>query len=170
MAKLLRASLLVLAGALAWAGCKVEEPAPTTTTKPLEAKASQPKTVEVVKAPEGEVAPLVKRELERARGEGRRLIVYVGASWCEPCQRFHDAAAAGQLDGVFPGLRLLEFDLDRDKEALEKAGYASKMIPLFALPKEDGTGSGQQIEGSIKGPLAVEQIRPRLTALLAKGP
>ena len=91
----------------------------------------------------------------------------MGASWCEPCQRFHQAAQAGQVDALFPGLRLVEFDLDRDRDRLERAGYRSRMIPLFALPREDGTGSGQQIEGSIKGPGAVEQIAPRLKALLA---
>ena len=126
--------------------------------------------VETVTAPEaGEVQEIVRQELVRAKNEGRRLIVYVGAKWCEPCQRFHDAAKAGQLDAAFPGLRLLEFDLDRDRDRLEKAGYASRMIPLFALPRADGTGSGEQIEGSIKGAGAVDQITPRLRALLAKG-
>ena len=152
--------------ALPGSSCKVDEPVPTKA-QDLSAKAVQ--AVELIKAPGGEVAPTVKRELERARADGRRLLVYVGASWCEPCRYFHDAAAAGQLDALFPGLRLVEFDLDRDKDALEKAGYASKMIPLFALPQDDGTGSGQQIEGSIKGPGAVAQIQPRLSALLAKG-
>ena len=66
------------------------------------------------------------------------------------------------------GLRLVEFDLDRDKEALERAGYRSRMIPLFAVPRDDGSGSGEQIEGSIKGPSAVQQIAPRLQALLSK--
>jgi thiol-disulfide isomerase/thioredoxin len=157
---------LLLVGALLAPGCKVDEPPPT---KAVDTPVKAAPAIELIKAPAGEVAPTVQRELERARADGRRLLVYVGASWCEPCQRFHDAAAAGQLDTVFPGLRLLEFDLDRDKEALEKAGYASRMIPLFALPLDDGRGSGQQIEGSIKGPGAVEQIRPRLQALLAKG-
>ncbi len=160
-----RAAGPLLLGALLVSGCKVEEPLPT---KPLDLPVKTVKAVEIVAAPAGEVGPTVKRELARARADGRRLLVYVGASWCEPCQRFHDAAAAGELDTVFPGLRLLEFDLDRDRDALEKAGYASKMIPLFALPNDDGTGTGQQIEGSIKGPGAVLQIQPRLQALLDK--
>ena len=125
--------------------------------------------VEIVPAPEGEVPALVKGELDRARGDGHRLLVYVGATWCEPCQHFHEAALAGKLNATFPGLRLLEFDLDKDRERLHRAGYASRMIPLFALPRPDGTGSGSQIEGSIKGDGAVDQITPRLRALLAKG-
>ncbi len=125
--------------------------------------------VELIPAPpEGEVQEIVQREVERARADGHRVLVYVGATWCEPCQRFHEAAKAGKVDEAFPGLRLVEFDLDRDRERLASAGYVSRMIPLFALPRFDGTASGEQIEGSIKGPGAVDQIKPRLQALLEK--
>jgi hypothetical protein len=125
--------------------------------------------VELVPAPpDGVVQDIVQRELVRAKGDGHRVLVYVGASWCEPCQRFHEAAKAGQVDALFPGLRLVEFDLDRDRDRLQTAGYASRMIPLFALPRLDGTASGEQIEGSIKGPGAIDQIAPRLKALLDK--
>jgi hypothetical protein len=124
--------------------------------------------VEIVPAPPGEdAAAVVRAELERATGQGRRLVVYVGATWCEPCTRFHDAAAAGQLDATFPTLRMLEFDHDRDAARLEQAGYKSKMIPLFAIPGPDGRGSGRQIEGSVKGDRAVGEITPRLQELLA---
>lgn len=125
--------------------------------------------VEIIAASPSEDLPAsVQRELGRAKADGRELLVYVGAPWCEPCKRFHDAAAAGELDTVFPKLRLLEFNLDRDKERLEQAGYRSRMIPLFARPGADGTGSGQQIEGSIKGEGAVAEITPRLRGLLAR--
>lgn len=157
-----RASLL-LSAALALAACKAEEPAPRREDPP-----PKPLPVEIVPAPaSGDVAEIVQREGSRARADGRPLLVYVGASWCEPCQRFHNAAKEGQVDALFPGLRLVEFDLTRDRDRLDKAGYASKMIPLFAVPREDGTASGKQIEGSIKGPGAVAEITPRLKALLA---
>ena len=138
------------------------------TSKPAAAP-SPPRKVEVLAAPAGEdVAVVVRREAERARAEGRDLVVYVGASWCEPCQRFHQAAAAGELDATFPTLRMLEFDLDRDDARLRAAGYASKMIPLFAVPAPDGRATGVQIEGSIKGDGAVAQITPRLRAMLER--
>lgn len=119
-------------------------------------------------APGEDAAGLVRRETERARADGRELVVYVGATWCEPCQRFHRAAKAGELDAVFPTLRLLEFDLDRDEPRLRAAGYVSTMIPLFAVPAPDGRATGLQIEGSIKGDGAVGQITPRLDAMLKK--
>jgi hypothetical protein len=161
---------LCLAAALVAAGCQREAPRahrePLTSTTGA-AAAAKPIPVDIIAAPpDGEVSDIVEREIARARGDGRRVLVYVGASWCEPCQRFHEAAKGGQVDALFPGLRLVEFDLDRDRDRLQKAGYASKMIPLFALPRLDGTASGEQIEGSIKGPGAVDQIAPRLKVLL----
>lgn len=113
----------------------------------------------------GEIPTLVlAARQELAAGE--ELIVYVGAHWCEPCQYFHTAVDEGQLDAVFPGLRLLEFDLDEDRERLAEAGYASRMIPLFAVPGPDGRAGPRRMQGGIKGPGAVEHIRPRLSALL----
>ena len=125
--------------------------------------------LELVAAPKvDEVAPLVARELAAARAQGRDLVVYVGASWCEPCTRFHEAAAAGALDETFPRLRLLVFDFDRDHEALDRAGYTSELIPLFVVPADDGRATGRHIEGGVKGDSAVAEITPRLRALLDK--
>lgn len=127
---------------------------------------AQPKKIEFVLPAAGDVAPLVKNEVVRARRQGRRALVYVGATWCEPCRRFHDAVKAGRLDAQFGELRLVEFDLDRDAERLAVAGYAPKLIPLLALPDAEGRATGRQTEGSVKGDGAVADLVPRLAALL----
>jgi thiol-disulfide isomerase/thioredoxin len=108
----------------------------------------------------------VKNELLRANRDGKQLLVYVGATWCEPCRRFHQAAAEHKLDAAFPRLRLLVFDDDRDGGRLAMAGYTGKYIPMFVRPNPDGRSSGRQIEGSVKGDGAVDQIVPRLRTLL----
>lgn len=114
------------------------------------------------------IAPFVKQALAEAR-PGERVIVYVGATWCEPCKHFHAAVQSGQLDAKLPGLVLIEQDADADREALVAAGYASPMIPLFAIPDGDGRGTSRRIFGSTKGPGAAAEIAPRLTALLSGG-
>jgi hypothetical protein len=158
----------VIACACAATACgRREEPA----GRPQDAPGASKAGVRISAAPAtGEVEPIVREEIARAAAERRRLVVYVGAEWCEPCQRFHGAAQAGQLDATFPDLTLLEFDLDRDGTRLQSAGYASKYIPLFALPSPDGRGSGKQVEGGIKGEGAVAYMTPRLKELLAKSP
>ncbi len=115
-----------------------------------------------------DVTRLVISETAKAKAEGRTLLVYVGATWCEPCIRFHGAAQRGELDNDLAGFSFLEFDLDRDRDRLTDAGYSSAFIPLFSLPGPDGRGNGQQIEGSVKGEEAVRVITPRLRALVGK--
>ena len=125
--------------------------------------------VRIVHAGAGsDAAQVVRDERERAKNDGRDLVVYVGAKWCEPCQHFHKAAAKGDLDGEFPDLTLLEFDLDEDRDRLTTAGYVSQYIPLFAMPGADGRASDKKFEGSVKGDGAVANIAPRLRSLLRK--
>ena len=116
----------------------------------------------------GAIEPWVQEQVELADAAHLRVLVYVGASWCEPCQKFHKAVEAGELNGALNGLRFLEFDQDRDAGALKVAGYLYQFIPVLALPDPDGRNHGRMITGSIKGPNAVqENLVPRLQALLA---
>jgi len=177
---------------LALAGCtRVEPPAPDPADKPRPAPSTTQSTtrasptpttttsmtgplvlaqgVRFVKAGAGDdAASVIKAERDRAKADGRDLVVYVGATWCEPCQRFHEAAKRGELDGEFPTLTIMEFDVDVDRERLITANYESKLIPLFVMPGEDGRGSSKRFEGSVKGDKAVANIAPRLRGLLTK--
>lgn len=117
--------------------------------------------------PRAPLEQFVQLHVEEADASGRRVLVYVGASWCEPCQRFHKALESGQLDQDLAGTHFIEFDADRDAAELRAAGYGSKYIPLFSVPDQSGHASGRAIEGSIKGDDAVRaDLVPRLLALL----
>lgn len=154
--------------ALALVACSREDAPPAAgsavqVTPPAAAAAGH---VEILEAPAtGDVAPYVAGELAIAARDKLQLLVYVGATWCEPCREFHAAAERGELDAQLGALRLLEFDLDRDGERLEAAGYKSPLVPLFARPGPDGRASGQQTDGVKKGGGYVEQLVPRVKAL-----
>lgn len=126
--------------------------------------------IRFLKAGPGDVAAQAREQALFAADEKRNLLIYVGAPWCEPCQRFREAAQRGELDGLLPPMVLLEFDADVDSVRLKEAGYSSRLIPLMALPGPDGRASGQHMEGSIKGEGAVAQMTPRLQALLRSLP
>jgi hypothetical protein len=117
-------------------------------------------------ASQPDAAHVVAEAVSKAKSESRRLVVYVGATWCEPCKRFHDAAKAGALDRDFPDVTMLEFDLDEDRQRLAADGYAGQFVPLFVLPDATGHASSRKFEGSIKGEGAVANITPRLRSLL----
>jgi hypothetical protein len=127
-------------------------------------------TVRFINAPQGDVAPLVVKELARAQSEKRRLLLYVSAPWCEPCRVFHEAVDRGELTGQVGALDLLAFDGDMDAERLIIANYESRFIPAFHLPLADGQSSGKKIEGSVKGGGAVNDLVPRLKELLGPTP
>ncbi len=165
-----RTAALAVAASALFLAC--DSPSSSRGGPAVEASAAPKPNPDFVPRPTG--APLqsfVQTELVRARAEGRRVLVYVGATWCEPCQRFHAAVQSGELNAELSGLRFLEFDRDRDGADLDAAGYASRMIPLFVLPNADGTGSPLRIEGSIKGPEAVRKnLIPRLRQMLEQAP
>jgi thiol-disulfide isomerase/thioredoxin len=116
----------------------------------------------------GAIEPWIQEQVELAEAAKLRVLVYVGASWCEPCQRFHQAVEHGELNGTLNGLRFLEFDQDQDAAALKNAGYVYQYIPVLALPDPDGRNHGKMISGSIKGPNAVkDNLVPRLQTLLS---
>jgi len=134
------------------------------TPVPAAAQANEPKKPVLIPGAQP-IAPFVAEQLMLE--PNAPTLVYVGAPWCEPCRRFHDALKSGELDQALPGLRFIEYDFDTNKDALAAEGYSSRMVPLFAIPKPDGRASGRNINGSIKGEGAVGNILPRLQALLA---
>jgi hypothetical protein len=154
--------------AVALAGCRASPATELGASSTSSAPARSGGHVVLEHAAPGSVESAIVDRMAAARAAKRRFVVYVGATWCEPCQRFHKAAEHGELDATFPDLTLLEFDADADGRRLALAGYVSKYIPLFALPNGDGRASGQQIEGGVKGDSAVANIVPRLLELLAR--
>jgi thiol-disulfide isomerase/thioredoxin len=169
-----RAWLALLCVAAGAGSCKAapERTPPPQATPDAAATRSGPRP-EFVPAPRsgpGELERFVSAEVARGNLESRRVLVYVGAPWCEPCRRFHAAVDSGALDAQLAGLRFVEFDVERDGAALHAAGYDFRLIPVIALPNTDGRSSGHFLSGSIKGSGAVANIVPRLEALLAGRP
>ncbi len=169
-----------MARALAWLiwgacvgslACTVEpaasDPARTGAKSPTQDRAATDRRPEFVAAGAGDVEAVVRDAMATAATEDRRLMVYVGAVWCEPCQAFHHAVERGELDQALTGVRFLEFDSDHAGARLQAAGYGGRYIPRFVLPRADGGASEQRMEGGIKGEGAVDHLMQRLVPLLA---
>lgn len=111
----------------------------TTPSAAASATAAEEKGIHiVVAAQDSDALSLVRTERLRAKAEGRILVVYAGAGWCEPCKRFKNAVQTGALDDKLAKTTLLVFDADRDTDRLGSAGYTFKFIPYVALPGADG--------------------------------
>lgn len=146
-------------------GCSGKSPPPEPKAAPAAVAApakAKPRFVAVTAGKE--VADEVQGILAASSGE--KVVVYVGASWCGPCQEFHGALERGELDADLAGVKFVEYDADVDGERLENAGYGGRLIPRFALPGADGGFGGKKIEGGIKGDGAVKHIMDRLLPML----
>jgi thiol-disulfide isomerase/thioredoxin len=157
---------------------KVTADAPATSANAsADASASASASVDAAKAgvrlvfaaQDSDALSVVRTERLRAKAEGRVLVVYAGASWCEPCKRFKHAIEAGTLDEKLSKTTLLVFDADRDTERLASAGYAFKFIPYVALAGADGHPSDSG-EARGKGSEAWREVVGKMEGWQSKGP
>lgn len=151
-------------------GLSVLELSTACTPQPKDvptAKVEPAQRAQLVNASSGPVAEVVQAAQRTAAEDERTLIVYVGASWCEPCQVFIEGVASGGLPVSLGHLRILKFDSDADEGRLAEANYGGEMIPRFVKPGPEGLGSAARFEGSVRGPAALQNIVPRLEALIA---
>jgi thiol-disulfide isomerase/thioredoxin len=123
----------------------------------------------VVASQDGDALSLVRTERLRAKAEGRVLVVYAGAGWCEPCKRFKHALEAGTLDDKLAKTTLLVFDADKDTERLASAGYKFQFIPYVGLPGADGQPT-DSAEARAKGSESWRELIAKLEAWQARGP
>jgi len=143
-------------------------PEPAANTPPPVARLSPPSFVSAPVV--GDVAVVVAKHVQAADAAHRWLVVYVGAEWCAPCREFRDAVQAGSFNTQLAGITFLEFDADRDRDRLTRAGYNSRMIPLLAVPNPDGSSSKLRSEGGIKGPKAAGYVAQKLLRMLQSHP
>jgi thiol-disulfide isomerase/thioredoxin len=153
---------------LALVGCDapVRESTPPSSTPSNSATSSPPPLL--VAAPKSLRDGRAFVREQAAAHPDRTVFVYVGATWCEPCVRFHDALARGELDRDLPNTLFVELDLDQHEQALGPADLAceGQLVPRFARAEPDGSCGPRRAEGAIKGEGAVAVILPRLKALL----
>lgn len=124
-----------------------------------------PNHAELVLPQEGAVDVLVREEMKSAQADGRILVVYVGASWCEPCEYFLEAIHSDSPPPELAKFRFLKFDHDKDEARLQAAGYGGAMLPRFVRPGSEGRGGLVRFEGAIKGPGALGYLVPKLQTL-----
>ena len=123
----------------------------------------------VVAAAEADALSVVRTERLRAKVDGRVLVVYAGAGWCEPCKRFKNAVQSGSLDEKLARTTLLVFDADRDADRLAAAGYKFQFIPYVAVPGVDGHPT-DSAEARAKGSESWRELIGRLESWQATGP
>ncbi len=141
-----------------------------SATAPVDEAAPASSRVKVIEAAQDESAlSLVRTKRLEAKAEGRVLVVYVSATWCEPCKRLKAEIASGRLDQRLGRVTLLAFDADTDGDRLGAAGYSYRYVPFVALPGADGRPADTQ-QAIGKGGDAWRELLGKLDAWQATAP
>ncbi|MBX3228205.1 MAG: thioredoxin family protein [Labilithrix sp.] len=133
------------------------------------APAERGKVVVQAAAADGDAISIIRTARLQAKAQGRVLVVYVSATWCEPCKRLKAEIEAGSLDDRLGKTTLLAFDADKDVERLGAAGYSFKFVPYVALPGPDGQPADSQ-QATGKGSNAWKELLGKLDAWQAQAP
>lgn len=118
---------------------------------------------------DGDALSTIRTARLQAKSDGRVLVVYVSATWCEPCRRMKDEINAGRLDAQLGKTTLLAFDADKDGDRLASAGYKFGFIPFVALPGADGHPTSS-LEAKGKGSNAWRELVGTLEEWQKRGP
>jgi thiol-disulfide isomerase/thioredoxin len=150
---------------------KAEPTSSTTSTSTASGSAGPVKAGDKIRvipaAQDSDALSLIRTERLRAKAEGRVLVVYVSATWCDPCKKLKEEIEAGRLDDRYGKTTLLAFDADKDIDRLGSAGYTFKFVPYVALPGPDGRPADTQ-EATGKGSNAWKELLGKLDAWQAQ--
>ena len=176
---------------LAGAGCASDDSASTdATTAEPSARTSRLPTAETIQSPEDpEPAPDITLEtmdgetIALANRPGEVLLVNFWATWCAPCRKEIPDLVALQEDLGPEGLTVIGVSLDQqgsevvtpflddyainypivlDPEGTVEAAFGG----VYGLPMTYVVGPEGQIQHRILGLFPVDEMRPKLTALL----
>lgn len=126
------------------------------------------KIVVLPAAQDSDALSAIRTERLKAKAEGRVLVVYVSATWCDPCKKLKEEIEAGRLDDRYGKTTLLAFDADKDIDRLGAAGYTFKYVPYVALPGADGRLAESQ-EATGHGKDAWKELLGKLDAWQSRG-
>ena len=157
-------------GAVMAGGCKDKPSSSTSTTMGAAAPASSKSAAEGWSSIEkgGSLAASVKGEVAKALAAGKKPVVYIGATWCPPCQAIKRYKSDPQMAAAFAGTHIIELDVD-DWTAPDLAalGYKAASVPVFIAVDKDGKAKGPTIDGGAWGDNIPANMAPPLTKFFA---
>jgi thiol-disulfide isomerase/thioredoxin len=111
----------------------------------------------------GPLAALVAAEIATHPTGNLKPIVYLGASWCGPCQEIKRSKDDPRMLDAFDGAMVIEVDIDEwNKEQLTALGYKTGVIPVFIAVDRDARALGPMIDGGAWGDNVPEIMAPPL--------
>ena len=144
------------------------QPSPPSPSPPSSAPPSPPPFLLMELAPtQGDLTPLLRAQVERARVKSLRPLVEFYADWCPPCRAFQENLGDPRMIEALRGTYLVKINLDDWHDKLPGTGFVVRSIPAFYLVGADGRPSGKMLDGDKWGKATPANMSTSLSKLLA---
>ena len=109
------------------------------------------------------LAGKIKARVADAEKAKLKPVVYVGATWCEPCLAIKKHRDDPRMKEAFTGVAIIEVDMDQWKsEQFAELNMKPSAIPVFYAVGSDGKATGKEIDGGAWGDNIPENMAPPL--------
>jgi thiol-disulfide isomerase/thioredoxin len=126
-----------------------DPPPPASSPAPPAPSTPPPKPFALIElAPtQGDLLPLLRDEVGRAKAKSLRPVVEFYADWCPPCKIFDRSMHHPAMEEALAGIYLIKLNLDDWHDKLPGTGFTVKTIPQFYLLGESGRPTGKMLDG-----------------------
>lgn len=126
------------------------------------ALAAAPATLVTLVPAQGQLAPLLQREVAKAKYLGKAPFVQLTAEWCGPCKALRASMGHPLMQDAFAGTFIILLDMDAWKKQLQAAGVASDFVPVFFALDPAARPTGKNINGGAWGEDIPKNMAPPL--------
>lgn len=136
----------------------------TASSSSAKSIASAPFVITALSPTDGELAPLLKAEVAKAKKSNLKPFVEFHAAWCGPCVALEKSMSDQRMIDAFDGTYVIRLDLDDWSSKLEGTGFRANAIPVFYRLDDDGKPTGKTIDGGAWEDNIPENMAPPLKA------
>jgi len=146
--------VFLIAVSFGWlAACRDDSPLPAgATAAPTRSQGAGASRWIELPASNTALDALLAEHAQRAAEQGLKPVLYIGASWCQPCKFLKEHRDDPRVASALRGTYTIEIDFDDWTVAeLSASGYGVQAVPVFFAIGAGGKAAGPKLDGGAWG-------------------